>query len=619
MKKRNNMLQRVFLCVLISALVLTGMSFQGIPVLYAAEADALEAEVTDETDEPEAEVTDETVEPEAEVTDEKVELERIHEERAEGADAVDKTALSTVIGEAEKLKEADYLAQSWTKFATALQNAKDVNEKADATKEEVDTAVSNLQAAIVGLVRKADKTTLAAAMGTAGQLKKADYSADSWSKLETALKAANMVNGKENATKDEVDNAVKALNDAINGLVKVPGKPASVKVTWKGKKTVSITWKKAPNATKYVVYRSVKNKSTGFKKLGEGKKTSYTDKKAPVGKTAYYKVIAYNGSAKGAYSKAASTYIVKTPASVKAKAKVRDVTVSFKKSAKASGYEIWCRTGSKGSYKKAATLTSGKKVKKVFKDKKGGTYYYKVRAYKKSGKKKIYTDFGKAVKVKVDPGATIENTPAYLAIEGDVKLTGTGTGYHAKFVMATPTSAVSFGMQFDQHAVAPYTGKTMALIENVASNAAGQQVYTRPGDVSLELNKTHHLMMTVDRNGHGNVYVDYKYIGSFDQPNLVRETCYLRLEACARLNGDSVNATFSNIKCRWNGQQVITPKLEVGAIGEGKPWVYFKQNAGLTHRTNKNGSLQFFGTVQGINGDWDSDYNSVSYIAQLVV
>lgn len=462
---------------------------------------------------------------------------------------------------------------------------------------------------------KADKTALEAAIKQAETGKnQADYSTASWEKYKTALDAAKEINGKEDATQDQVDEAVKNLEAAAGGLEKVPGQPGSVKATWKGKKTVSITWKKASDATKYQVYRSYK-KTSGFKKIAEVTKTSYTDKKVTAGKTAYYKVMAYNGNVQGTFSKAANAYIVKTPASVKAKASKTTVTVSFKKSAKASGYEIWRSTKKTSAYKKAATLKSGKSVKKQFKNVKGGTYYYKVRAYKKSGSKKVYTDYGKPVKVKVSPGSTIENTKSQVAIEADIKLTGTGTGYHAKLVMNTATAAVSFGMQYDAHAVAPYTGKTMLLIENVSSNAAGQQKYSRPGDISLQLNKTYHLMMTLDTQGNGDVYLDYKKVGSFYQPNLTGYV-YLRIEAAARLNGDSVNATFSNIKCKWNGKYDSNNELGK-SLSWGNTFALFTHNAGMRYKYNKGKNIQIYGTLQGVNGDWDSDYENVQGILQF--
>ena len=88
----------------------------------------------------------------------------------------------------------------------------------------------------------------------------------------------------------------------------------------------------------------------------------------------------------------------------------------------------------------------------------------------------------------------------------------------------------------------------MAMIENVASNAAGGQQYSRPGNQSLKLGKKYHMMITIDIKGKGNVYLNYKKIGSFSNAQLANQAVYPRVEAAVRLNGDSVKATFDNIK-----------------------------------------------------------------------
>ena len=77
--------------------------------------------------------------------------------------------------------------------------------------------------------------------------------------------------------------------------------------------------------------------------------------------------------------------------------KKNKVTITYKKAKSASGYAVYHATKKNGKYKKVATLKS---LKKTFKVKKG-SHYYKLRAYKKVGKKTIYTGYSSIVKAKV--------------------------------------------------------------------------------------------------------------------------------------------------------------------------------------------------------------------------
>ena len=110
---------------------------------------------------------------------------------------------------------------------------------------------------------------------------------------DKAAEVAKEVNSNTAATQAQVDTAAKALQNAIKALKAAatavkPGTPSSVKAVWAGAKKVKITWKKASKADKYIVYRSSK-KSSGYKKVGETKGTSLTDKNALTGKTSYIK------------------------------------------------------------------------------------------------------------------------------------------------------------------------------------------------------------------------------------------------------------------------------------------------------------------------------------------
>ncbi len=73
----------------------------------------------------------------------------------------------------------------------------------------------------------ADKGDLEAAIGDADALNASDYTTDSWEALQTALAAAKAVDADPDATQDEVDEALLALQTAIENLE--PVAPPEVK------------------------------------------------------------------------------------------------------------------------------------------------------------------------------------------------------------------------------------------------------------------------------------------------------------------------------------------------------------------------------------------------------
>ena len=138
------------------------------------------------------------------------------------------TELEAAIAKAEALTESDYTAESWASMQIELQEAKDElkNPKTQAT---VDEAVSHLNAAVEALVKaEGDKKEEPAAVDTsslekvisdAAALKEADYTADSWKALQSALTdAKSALNAKE--SQEKVDKATDKLNSAIKALVK---------------------------------------------------------------------------------------------------------------------------------------------------------------------------------------------------------------------------------------------------------------------------------------------------------------------------------------------------------------------------------------------------------------
>ncbi|MBE5927502.1 MAG: type I pullulanase [Lachnospiraceae bacterium] len=110
---------------------------------------------------------------------------------------------------------------------------------------------------------------------------------------------------------------------------------------------------------------------------------------------------------KGCYKGYTKTYTFKiTPAKVKlsnVKAGKKRATVTWKKAKGAQGYQVYMSTSKSGKYKQVKAINKSGTVKFVKKNlKKGKTYYFKVRAYKKVSGKTYLGSFStvKSVRVK---------------------------------------------------------------------------------------------------------------------------------------------------------------------------------------------------------------------------
>lgn len=145
---------------------------------------------------------------------------------------VDKSKLTALINSVNgKYNEKLYTPESWKVFIQALNAAKGVNTNENAVQSDVNSAVSALEAAIRGLKAAqvkpvpVDKTALKNLYQSCASLKKADYTASTWSVLEAAMKNAAAVINNTNATKEMADQAYSVLNKAKGGLTKIPALP----------------------------------------------------------------------------------------------------------------------------------------------------------------------------------------------------------------------------------------------------------------------------------------------------------------------------------------------------------------------------------------------------------
>ena len=179
---------------------------------------------------------------------------------------------------------------------------------------------------------------------------------------------------------------------------------------------VSLSWGKVTGASGYKIYRST-SKDSGYKAIKtvkSGATVNYNDTKVTFNQTYYYKVRAYrivgDKAVFGEYSPVSKQKVKVGTSSVKRTASASTtsynaVTVKWSKVNGANGYKVYRSTSVNGTYKALKVVANATS----YTDKTttcGTTYYYKVRAYRLSGKTKCYGDLSKAKSGRALPGTT---------------------------------------------------------------------------------------------------------------------------------------------------------------------------------------------------------------------
>lgn len=146
------------------------------------------------------------------------------------APVVDKTELQKAVDDAANLSADDYTADTWANFESALNAARDALANDDAAQEQVDDALKALNDARAALAEKpvapaVNKAELQKAVDEAASLKAEDYTAGSWEPFEAALDDAREVLADDDATQEQVNDALAALTDARGALKKPEAKP----------------------------------------------------------------------------------------------------------------------------------------------------------------------------------------------------------------------------------------------------------------------------------------------------------------------------------------------------------------------------------------------------------
>ena len=135
--------------------------------------------------------------------------------------SVDNEQLKSFVDDLSNLEQKDYTKDSWKQFQNVLKEAQDVVSNHDATKDEINDMYQKLLDAYNGLVTLNDKSGLTDLISKADQLQEKDYTKDSWKQLVEALTQAKEVSAKEDATKEEINEAIFNLEKTMNALKKV--------------------------------------------------------------------------------------------------------------------------------------------------------------------------------------------------------------------------------------------------------------------------------------------------------------------------------------------------------------------------------------------------------------
>ncbi len=338
-------------------------------------------------------------------------------------ESIDISKLEDQIAYAKTVQKGNASDKAWESLQQVILSAQAVYESLSSTQEQIDDQVSYLQKAIAAVDEEnsatVDKAALQQAIAKANGLaaQSAVYTAGSIAALKQAIVKAQETYSNGNASQADVDAQVTALNKAMAALVKQqdnatpvvakPSAPSSVKASSAAYNKVKVTWKKVSGANGYEVY--LYNSSTKkYSRAATVTGTSYTKGSLQTGNKYRFKVRAFktvNGSkVYSSYSTAVSAKpALSAAASVKAQnSKSKAAVISWKRVPGASGYLVYRSTKKTTGFQKVTAIKKSNTVKYTNKKlKKGTTYYYKVRAYRTVGGKKVYASYSKTVKVNI--------------------------------------------------------------------------------------------------------------------------------------------------------------------------------------------------------------------------
>lgn len=228
--------------------------------------------------------------------------------------------------------------------------------------------------------------------GVLGAVEGAENSRGIKAYIEVTVGAAPVQKPDDPVKEEKAPEAVKAFRQKAQST------------TW-----ITLSWGKSADADGYLLYRydAKRKKSELIQNIASASTQSYKIKKLKKATNYTFQIIPYkNAEGKRLMGPAAS---LKTSTATKAptvkveKCSSKAVRIKWKKIKGCSGYEIAMSQKKTKNYKVIKTM---KKVSAVKFDKKKGlkkgkTYYFKVRTYRKAGGKKVYSAYSKVRRIKL--------------------------------------------------------------------------------------------------------------------------------------------------------------------------------------------------------------------------
>ncbi len=189
-------------------------------------------------------------------------------------------------------------------------------------------------------------------------------------------------------------------------IVEVPAKVTGLKTSYNKIKSIKITWEKAAKAKGYHVYR-YDSRRNEWKKIKTTTSTSYKNTGLKEGTNYSYRVKAYNqiGSEvkEGSFSDTLKTASAPAKPSLKvSQTGSKKVKITWKKTSRCDGVEIYMKAENKKKYTKIASKSKSASSLKKSGLKKGTTYRFKIKRYKRAGSKKIYSSYSSVKKIKIN-------------------------------------------------------------------------------------------------------------------------------------------------------------------------------------------------------------------------